>query len=119
VGLRRLLNRQTAAERPIEPLTWLAELGRAEDPHERSRATLTPTGVRQFRQPTRESDAAPARLVSVDEKVEPALDSVGRFSVANSKRAVVLPRSRSGYVWVSQASRSKRAGWADFTGQTF
>jgi hypothetical protein len=119
VGLRRLLNRQTAAEPLTDPLTRLADLGRTEDPHERSRATPTPAGVRQFRQSTRESDTAPARLVSVAEKVEPALDSVGRFSVANSKRAVVLPRSRSGYVWVSQASRSKRAGWADFTGQTF
>ena len=35
MGFRRFLNRQTAAERPTEPVARLAELGRAESPDER------------------------------------------------------------------------------------
>jgi hypothetical protein len=66
-----------------------------------------------------QSDAAPVRVVSVDEKRELVSDSVGEFSVANSKRAVESSRSRSGYRWVSQVSREKRAAWADFVDQSF
>lgn len=69
--------------------------------------------TRQKAPPTRERDAAPIRLPSVDKKLEPVSEAAGEISTAKSKRAVESSRSRSGYVWVSQASRSKRASWAD------
>jgi hypothetical protein len=100
VGFRRLLNRQTAAE----PLARLAELGRAETP--------TPTSTRQIRQLNASSDAAPMREACVDKMAEPVLVVVDRKEEA-------APRSRSGYMWVSQRTRDARMLSADFADQTF
>jgi hypothetical protein len=69
-------------------------------------------GARPFAGVTTQANAAPVSLASVDKKV------VDVFAV-ESKKAVDPPRSRAGYVWVSQASRSRRAGWADFVNRTF
>jgi hypothetical protein len=71
--------------------------------------------------PTTQGDAAPIRDVAVDKKVELVSeqssrrreDSKARVFVAKPKREVEPPRSRAGYVWRSQASREKRAAWAD------
>jgi hypothetical protein len=70
MGLRRLLTRQPAAGRPIEPLARLAELGRAEDPHEREgdRLSSRATPTRLVAQPTREALAAPLSPVGVEKK---------------------------------------------------
>jgi hypothetical protein len=97
VGLRKLLSRQPAED----PLERLAELGR-ETAHHPAPA---------FAELATEGAAAPISPVSVDERVV-------EISVAKAKRAE-SPRSRSGYVWVSRASRSKRAAWADFVNQRF
>jgi hypothetical protein len=93
MGLRKLLTRQPAED----PLERLAELGRKVGATHPSRP---------FADATTQSEAAPKRGPSVDERVE-------RSFVAESKERVEPSRSRSGYVWVSQASRSKRASWAD------
>jgi hypothetical protein len=96
VGLRKLLARKPAED----PLKRLAELGR-EHP--------TP----RFADRATRDEAAPVRVASVDKTA--AAESV----VVEEKRAVEPPRSRSGYRWVSQRSREKRAAWAPFTDQTF
>jgi len=78
-------------------------------------AELEPAGVypgAPFAPLTTRADAGPVRVVSVDEKAEPSLESVGQVSAEKSKKAEP-PRSRSGYMWVSERSRSKRAAWAD------
>jgi hypothetical protein len=100
MGLRRLLTRQPAED----PLERLAELGR----ETRSAADPTRPNVRL----NAHADAAPISLASVEKKV------IDVFAV-KAKKAVDPPRSRSGYVWVSQASRSRRAAWADFANRTF
>jgi hypothetical protein len=92
VGLRKLLARKPAED----PLERLAALGREEGGTYPSRP---------FRHAIGESDPAPACVAPVDEKA-------GEISVGRAKKAEP-PRSRSGYCWVSQRSRSKRAGWAD------
>jgi hypothetical protein len=102
-NFRRFLLGQPAAEDPLERLV---ELGRAEDP------AATPHPTRQIAELKTQDEAAPLSLASVDKKV------VDVFEV-EAKRAVEAPRSRSGYVWVSQKSRSSRAGWADFVNRTF
>jgi hypothetical protein len=115
MGLRRLLTRQPAAEPPTEPLARLAEIGRAEDPPaqegDRASSAASPTG--RLAPPTTQGDPVPISPVTVDKKVELVSESAGQVAAAKSKRAVEPPRSRSGYVWRSQASRSKRAAWAD------
>jgi hypothetical protein len=68
---------------------------------------------------TTESETAPLPVVSVDKRVGLVSEPVGQVLVTNSKRPVEVSRGRSGYVWVSQASRLKRAAWADFARQTF
>jgi hypothetical protein len=98
VGLRKLLSRQPAED----PLERLAELGRETAHH--------PT-TRHFPRPARESDAAPVRVASVDEKV-------GDCSVVKAKRGEP-PRSRSGYRWLSQRSRESYAAWHDFVSTRF
>jgi hypothetical protein len=108
VGLRRLLNRQTAED----PLKRLAELGREES---------SATGAypaRPFAEPATRDEAAPICLPPVGEKVGLVSESAAEVSAAKSKKAEP-PRSRSGYVWVSQRSRAKRASWFDYTSQTF
>jgi hypothetical protein len=105
VGLRKLLARKPAED----PLKRLAELGRETGRYH----------PRQFRHGTGESDAAPSYLSPVDEKVGLVSGPAARISTTKAKRAPEPPRSRSGYVWVSQRSRAKRAAWADFTDQTF
>jgi hypothetical protein len=100
VGLRRLLNRQAAAERPVEPLTWLAELGRAEDAEEQGGTRPPP-----FADQATRSGAPPLSPVAVDK-------TAAEFSAVESKRPVERRRIPS-YVWVSQASRDRRASWAD------
>ena len=102
MGLRRLLNRQAAQD----PLERLAELGRQTV----SAATPTP----RQKAPADARDCPPAVSgVAIDKKVELVSESAGQVSEAKSKKAAEPPRSRSGYVWRSQASRSKRAAWAD------
>jgi hypothetical protein len=103
VGLRKLLARKQAED----PLERLAALGREHHP--------TP----QFAELATRDEAAPIRVVSVDKKVGEVSVAESRPTTPESKKAVEVPRSRSGYVWVSQRSRAKRAAWADFTDQTF
>jgi hypothetical protein len=93
VGLRKLLGRKP----PKDPLEHLAEPGRE-----------TGGGYRTgpFAPLKTQGEAPPVCVASVDKRVGP-------ISVADSKRAVDPPRSRSGYIWRSEASRSKRAAWAD------
>jgi hypothetical protein len=113
MGLRRLLNRQASAQRPTEPLARLVELGRAE---EGVATSATPTGP--FAQLRTQGEAGPTRLVRFDKTAE-LVESAAEVSTADSKTQVESPRSRSGYMWVSERSRSRRAAWADFVDRTF
>jgi hypothetical protein len=99
VGLRKLLARKPAED----PLKRLVELGREE---------LASSGRRPFAGVATRDEAAPICLSPVDEKVGLVSEPVAESFVAKSKRAEPS-RSRSGYVWISEKSRSKRAGWAD------
>jgi hypothetical protein len=105
VGLRRLLNRRPAEVEAEDPLERLAELG-AEDPE------ANPHPARQIAELATRDEAPPISLVGDGKKVVDV-------SAAESKKTPEPPRSRSGYVWMSQASRSRRAGWADFVNRTF
>jgi hypothetical protein len=79
-----------------DPLERLAELGR-ETAH-RPAPPFAPLKL--------QSDAAPVRGASVDEKV---VD----LSVAKARRAGQPRRRPPSYVWRSQVSRAGRASWAD------
>jgi hypothetical protein len=110
VGLRRLLNRQTTAERPTEPLRRLAEIGRAEDASSRR----WPFADRATR-----DEAAPLRGASVDKKPELVSDSAAEVSVGNFKKAIDQPRRAPSYVWRSQRSLAQRSAAIDFSDTTF
>ena len=74
MGLRSLLNRQTPAEPLTEPLTRLAELGRAEDPDERegdhASSAAPPThSTGLFAEQATRDRAAPISDVGVAKKV--------------------------------------------------
>jgi hypothetical protein len=99
VGLRKLLTRQPAED----PLERLAERGREPD------SAVTPSAA--FADRATRDDAAPIYGAPTDK-------TAGSFFVAKSKKAVGPLGRRSGYVWISERSRSKRASWADFTDQT-
>jgi hypothetical protein len=101
VGLRKLLARKPAEDHPLKRL---AELGREE---------LASSRRRPFAGVATRDDATPICLSPVDEKIGLVLESAGQVSVGKPKTAVESSRSRSGYVWVSQRSRAKRAAWAD------
>jgi hypothetical protein len=101
VGLRKLLTRQPAED----PLERLAELGREGEPE----ATLPRWPVAEL---TTQDEAAPLSLASVDKK------PVDVFA-AKTTKAVDPPRSRSGYVWRSQAGRESRSSAVDFANRTF
>ncbi len=102
LGLLRLVD---WPDEPLEePLERLAELGRE------AGSAADPT--RQFAEPATQSAAAPIRDAAVVKKA-------GEFSVAKSKKRVESRRRAPSYVWVSQASRGKRAAWADFVNQSF
>jgi hypothetical protein len=94
MGLRRLLTRQPAAD----PLGRLAELGRE--------ASSTAGGycTAPFAPLKTQDSAAHSCLSHVGKKVELASESAGELSAAKSKKTFEVSRSRSGYVWVSQAS---------------
>jgi hypothetical protein len=78
-------------------------------------------GTGQIAELTTQDEALPISLVEDDKKVVAGSVEVPRqerFTV-ESKKATAPPRSRSGYVWVSERSRGSRAGWADFVNRAF
>ena len=101
MGFRRFLVRSDQAEDLLEQL---AELGRAEDPHEQGGYSRTP-----FAEEATRDGAAPLPPVAVDKKA-------AQVSAAESKKAE--PR-RVAYVWRSQASRERRSQAVDFGNTTF
>jgi hypothetical protein len=102
VGLRKLLTR-----RPAEyPLERFVDLGGAQaDPHP----------IRQFAEMKTQAPAEPIRPVAFGKESS----SESADDLAAAKRRAEPPRSRSGYFWVSQRSRNRRTGWADFVNRTF
>lgn len=99
MGFRRLLNR--AAK--LEPTP--AELAE------------TPTPCAPFAQLPARAPAASLSLVETEKKVEPLPEPVREISAADAKKAGA--RTRSGYVWRSQASRERRSEAMDFGNTTF
>ena len=77
------------------------------------------TPIRQFAPPARTSGTAPISPVSVDKKPEPLPVAVAEISTVENRKGTVEPRSRSGYVWVSQRTRETRTGWAGILDRDF
>jgi hypothetical protein len=100
VGLRSLLNRQTASESLTEPLEQLTELGRADTPG---------YGTARFAERTTQSDPAPTCDVSLVKRPEPIPEPITQISALGSKKESAA--GPSPFTWVSEASREKRASW--------
>jgi hypothetical protein len=94
MGFRKFLTRQSAEAEAGDLLERLAELGRADPPPPPFAPLKTP------------DETPPLSSAAVDKK------AARMSAVVESKRAAQSPRRGSGYLWVSQRSREKRAAWA-------
>lgn len=118
MGFRRFLNRSGTVETPLERL---AELGRAEDPPEQEGRPGSPVSTSTpgpFAGRAREGGTSPTSDVGLVKKGELVSESAVRVSAGISKKEAG-PRSRSGYCWVSPASRDRRSQATDFANTSF